>query len=227
MEYGRTRYQVNPNCPTRSIFGSAIAGHSSPIPGRRFPHRFYQETDRPVLLHKRLPTAPTGRSALRFMVPTENIRDPKASAFKMIIDDFCHAQFFAAPRTRDQLGYTVASLGTQMHMQNYVSFVVETEKLNGTSMLQQFGEWIQYRLIAGIVEKDYYLEIDGEKPTTTPFAKHFDGIKNSVVAKLDPSLETKTGEQETLLIWYRENLAICEQTLISRVEEHDARGLPR
>ena len=60
------------------------------------------------------------------------------------------------------------------------------------------------------------MEIDGETNTTVPLADHFNKTKDAVLKELQskhPSMETKTEEQETLLLWHRENIAIQEQTL--------------
>ena len=177
---------------------------------------FAAKTERPTYLYKSLPKIDAGRSAVRMIIPTGNYSDPVGNAFGDLINALCQGQFFAALRTREQLGYAVGSFKYSIRGGNYQSFVVQTEKLNGTATLGRIQNWIQNWIIQGLGEKDEYLEIDGDKDTTTPFAEHFDRIKAGVVTELDskhPSLGAKTEEQERILLWYRDNPELFDQSL--------------
>jgi secreted Zn-dependent insulinase-like peptidase len=177
---------------------------------------FAAKTERPMFLHKSLPKIDTGRSAVRMIVPNGNYTDPVGNAFGDIINALCQGQFFAALRTREQVGYAVGSFKYTIRGENYQSFVVQTEKLNGTATLGRIQNWIQNWIVKGLGEKDEYLEIDGEKDTTTPFANHFDRIKAGVVAEWEskhPSLGAKTEEQESILLWNRDNPELYDQFL--------------
>ena len=177
---------------------------------------FINKTDRPVLLHGYRPKTPVGQSSVRLVVPTGSTDDPKASAFTDIMDNLCGGVFFAALRTRDQLGYVVACFSHATHSQQAISFFVQGETLNGTSTLARINEFIQDWIVTGLCEKDEYTEIDGDNSTTNPFAEHFDKAKDAVVKGLEakhPSMEAKTVEHETLLLWHRDNLDLPAQSL--------------
>jgi secreted Zn-dependent insulinase-like peptidase len=177
---------------------------------------FINTTAQPVLLHKYLRRVPRGQSVARLDVPTGTISDPTAVAFTLLLANLCGGPFFDTLRTREQLGYVVGSNSRAVRTQNYIYFVVQTEKLNGTELLERIDTWIQDWIVTGLGEKDEYVEIDGEKDTTVLLVEHFNKTKDVVLKELQskhPSMETKTEEQETLLLWHRENLAIREQTL--------------
>lgn len=177
---------------------------------------FSAKTDRPTLLHKSLPKIEAGRSAVRMIVPTGNISDPVGNAFTDIVNAICPGPFFATLRTREQLGYAVGSFKFSLRGENYQGFVVQTEKLNGTATLGRIQNWIQNWIVTGLGEKDEYLEIDGDDQTASPFADHFDRIKAGVVAEWEskhPSLGAKTDEQESALLWFRDNPEMYDQIL--------------
>jgi secreted Zn-dependent insulinase-like peptidase len=177
---------------------------------------FINKTSQPVLLHKYLASVPYGQSVARLEVPTGTISDPTAVAFTHVIANLCSGPFFASLRSRDQLGYAVGSNKRYVRTQGYIFFVVQTEKLNGTDTLKRIDNWIQNWIVTGLSEKDEYVEIDGEKNTTVSLAEHFNKTKAAVIKELEskhPSMEAKTEEQENLLFWHRENLAIQELTL--------------
>ena len=177
---------------------------------------FSQKRDQPTFLYKTLPDIPAGRSAVRLVVPVGKVTDPLGIAFAELINAVCAGQFFAALRTREQLGYAVGSMRSSIRGENYMGFLVQTEKLNGTETLGKIEKWVQNWVVEGLAEKDEYLEIDGDDDTIKPFAEHFEEIKDGVVKDWEskhPSLEAKTNEQENILLWSRDNLALRDQTL--------------
>ena len=181
-----------------------------------FRKSFIEETGNPVFFYRSLANIPTGRSAVRLNVPTGVFLDPDAVAFTEIMAAMCAGQFFAALRTREQLGYAVGSAQSILRTRMYMSFVVQTEKLNGTDTLGRIQNWVNTWIVQGLGENDQYIEIDGDKDTATPFDQHFEQVKDGVVKAWEskhPSLEAKTDEQEFLLLWSRDNPELRDQIL--------------
>ena len=181
-----------------------------------FRKSFIEETANPVFFYRSLANIPTGRSAVRLNVPTGVFLDPDAVAFTEIMTAMCAGQFFAALRTREQLGYAVGSAKSVLRTRMYMSFVVQTEKLNGTDTLGRIQNWVNTWIVEGLGENDQYIEIDGDKDTVTPFDQHFEQVKDGVVKAWEskhPSLEAKTDEQEFLLLWSRDNPELRDQIL--------------
>ena len=179
-----------------------------------FRERVFNKTNQPLLLHGYRPKTPAGQSSARLVVPTGTTVDPKAVAFTDIMDNLCGGVFFAALRTRDQLGYAVGCFAQAAITHNAIHFVVQGETLNGTSTLARISDFVQDWIVSGLGEKDEYVEIDGDNSTTLPFADHFDKAKDAVLKGLEakhPSMEAKTEEQETLLLWYRDKLDLPTQ----------------
>jgi len=181
-----------------------------------FRKSFIAETENPIFFYRSLANIPAGRSAVRLNVPMGSLLDPDAAAFAEIMTAMCAGQFFAALRTREQLGYAVGSMQAVLRARIYMSFVVQTEKLNGTDTLGRIQNWIDTWIVEGLGEKDQYIEIDGDKDTVTPFEEHFNQVKDGVVKDWEskhPSLEAKTDEQEFLLLWSRDNPELRDQVL--------------
>ena len=177
---------------------------------------FIAKSDTPLLLYRSVPDIPVGRAAVRLAVPVGNMSDPLANAFANTIDVVCAGQFFAALRTRDQLGYVVGSVLKALHGILYMTFIVQTEKVGGLEALSKIQDWIEGWIVKGIGERDEYIEIDGANSTITPFEKHFDKIKAGAVTEWSSkhaSLEEKTIEQLNLLLTSRDNLALLDQNL--------------
>lgn len=177
---------------------------------------FINETDQPVFLYKNLSNVPAGRSAARLLVPLGNNTNATATAFSELINAVCAGQFFAALRTREQLGYAVGSFSSSLRRRNYQGFVVQTEKLNGTATLARIQKWVDSWIVQGLGQNDTYLEVDGESNKTTPFDVHYDKIKAGVVEEWTakyPSLGAKTEAQEDLLLWNADNMGPHLETL--------------
>lgn len=177
---------------------------------------FIGDSGQPTFLHRGMPDIPTGRAAVRLAVPVGNFTNPLANAFAHTIDAVCAGQFFAALRTRDQLGYVVGSVLKELHGKLYMTFIVQTEKVGGTEALKRIEKWVQSWIGGGIGERDEYIEIDGATSTTTPFEEHFDKIKEGVVTEWSSkhaSLGEKTAEQLNLLVNAGDNLDLLDQNL--------------
>lgn len=173
-----------------------------------FSTSFTNETDEPVFLYKNLSSVPIGRSAARLAVPIGDNTNATAIAFAYLIDAVCSGQFFAALRTKEQLGYAVGSMSMNLRRRNYQGFVVQTEKLNGTATLARIQNWVDNWIVQGLGQNDTYLEVDGDTNKTTPFEIHYDRIKAGVVEEWTskyPSLGAKTEAQEYILFWNRDN----------------------
>jgi secreted Zn-dependent insulinase-like peptidase len=177
---------------------------------------FSTNGEQPIFLYQNMENIPVGRSAVRLVVPIGNILDPTSAAFSYFINAVCAGQFFAALRTREQLGYAVGSVRNAICGQMHMAFVVQTEKLNATETLGRIENWVQNWIVDGVGEKDEYLEIDGDEDTTMPFAEQFEKVKDGVVKEAESkyaSLEAKTDVQETLLTESRDNLLLHAQIL--------------
>jgi secreted Zn-dependent insulinase-like peptidase len=202
----------------RSMRDAAKLTPTLPYPSKIdfFRPSFIAKSDAPLFLHKGVEHIPVGRAAVRLAVPVGNQTDPLASAFARTLDAVCAGQFFAALRTRDQLGYVVGSVLKSLHGILYMTFIVQTEKFSGTETLSKIEDWIQSWIVQGIGERDEYIEVDGVNNTTAPFEKHFNRIKDGVVAEWSSkhsSLEDKTAEQLSLMLNSADNLQLLDQTL--------------
>jgi len=177
---------------------------------------FIAKSETPVFLYGSVRDIPAGRAAVLLSVPVGNMSDPLANAFANTIEAVCAGQFFAALRTRDQLGYVVGSMLKELHGMLYMTFIVQTEKVGGTEALSKIQNWIEGWIVKGIGEMDEYIEIDGANSTRTPFEKHFDNIKRGVITEWSSkhaSFEEKTIEQLRLVLTSRDNLALLDQNL--------------
>jgi secreted Zn-dependent insulinase-like peptidase len=202
----------------RTIRDEALLTPTLPYPEKIdfFRPSFIGDSEKPTFLHRGVFDIPTGRAAVRLAVPVGNFTDPLANAFAHTIDAVCAGQFFAALRTRDQLGYVVGSVLKELHGKLYMTFIVQTEKVGGTEALKRIEDWVESWIGGGIGERDEYIEIDGATSTTTPFEEHFDKIKEGVLTEWSSkhaSLEEKTAEQLDLLVNAGDNLDLLDQNL--------------
>ena len=175
---------------------------------------FKQRDGRPKLLYRPLLHIPHGHNAALLTIPTNHWSDPVGTAFTSMLNTVCDGQFFAALRTKQQLGYAVQSRSSDIHGHYHMAFLVQTEKLNGTATLSRIEEWVSSWVVDGLGEADEYIEIDGEEETRTPFGDHFEQIKSALIEEYEskyPSLSAKTSRQVSNLLWSPENMKLDQE----------------